>query len=79
MFTVNTASILSAIAKLSVEDQVALVQRIWDNIATSATPLRLTEAQRAELDRRLAELDANPNLAIPWEDVKRAVEERPKG
>jgi putative addiction module component (TIGR02574 family) len=72
----NTASILAEIGKLSVADQVLLVQRIWDNIAESDTPLELTDTQKAELDRRSAELDAHPEMAVPWEDVKRSLEER---
>ncbi len=72
----NTASILTEIGKLPVEDQVVLVQQIWDNIAESDTPLDLTESQKAELDRRCAELDANPDMAVSWEVVKRSLEQR---
>lgn len=77
--TVNTTSILTEIGKLSVEDQVVLVQRIWDNIAESDTALELTEAQKAELDRRSAELDEKPDMAISWEDVKQSLEQRRRG
>ncbi len=72
----STASILAEIVKLPVTDQLLLVQRIWDNIAESHTPLDLTDAQKAELDRRAAELDADPQMAVRWEDVKRSLEER---
>jgi putative addiction module component (TIGR02574 family) len=34
-----------------------------------ARTFRLTESQEMELDRRLKELDANPNLGSPWEEV----------
>ena len=79
MVTVNTTSILAEIGKLPVEDQVVLVQRIWDGIADSNTPLDLTDAQKAELSRRSAELDANPDIAVPWEEVKRSLDERRNG
>ena len=75
----NTTSILTEIGKLPVDDQVVLVQRIWDRIADSDTPLELTDAQKAELNRRSAELDANPDMAIPWEEVKRSLEQRRRG
>ena len=75
-FTVNAASIISEIQKLSMEDRVVLVQRIWDDIAESNLPLNLTEAQKAELDRRSAELDANPDMAIPWDEVKQNLQMR---
>ena len=75
----NTTSILTEIGKLSVEEQVVLVQRIWDGIADSDTPLELTDTQKAEISRRSDELDANPDLAIPWDEVKRSLEERRRG
>lgn len=37
---------------------------------TRFSPPRLTEGQRAELDRRWAEHVANPESAIPWSDVR---------
>ena len=78
-FTVNAASIISEIQKFSMEDRVVLVQRIWDDIAESNLPLNLTEAQKAELDRRSAELDANPDMAIPWDEVKQNLQMRLRG
>ena len=35
----------------------------------SGRPL-LTDAQRRELERRIAEDDANPDDVVPWEQVK---------
>ncbi|HEX4588408.1 MAG TPA: addiction module protein, partial [Gemmataceae bacterium] len=58
------------IDKLPVEEQLALVRAIWDNIAASGPTPRLTDAQRVELRRRVAEDDARPDDLIPWEQVK---------
>jgi putative addiction module component (TIGR02574 family) len=57
----DTTAILTEIGKLPVEDQIVLVQQVWDAIADSDTPLDLTDAQKAEISRRSAELDANPD------------------
>ena len=38
-------------------------------VASEAEPV-VTDAQRAELDRRLAATDAAPQNLIPWEEVK---------
>ena len=65
--------------KLPVEDRIVLVQRVWDAIADSDTPLELTDEQKAEISRRSAELDANPDIAVPWEEVKRSLDERRNG
>ena len=56
--------------KLSRADRLALVQELWDSIATEAGPSLLTEAQLRELLRRADEDDANPDDVIPWEEVK---------
>jgi hypothetical protein len=40
---------------------------IWDSIASEMDQSPVTDAQRLELDRRIAALDANPADVIPWE------------
>ncbi|MCE9565152.1 MAG: addiction module protein [Planctomycetes bacterium] len=55
--------------RLTREERLALVQELWDSIAAEWGSL-LTDAQRAELDRRADEDDANPDDVIPWEQVK---------
>jgi putative addiction module component (TIGR02574 family) len=58
---------------LSIEERLQLVGDIWDSIADAANAspdvLPLTEEQRAELDRRIAEADAHPEDLIPMEEV----------
>ena len=51
------------------EERLALVQEIWDSIAAEPSAL-LSEAQKQELGRRVAEDDASPDDVIPWEQVK---------
>jgi putative addiction module component (TIGR02574 family) len=58
------------IEKLSVDERIALVQEIWDGIAAEVERSPLTEAQRQEVERRLAAHRANPDAAIPWEQVE---------
>ncbi len=55
------------IDKLSVDDRIVLVEDIMDSIAADED---LTEAQRAELELRLADDDANPDDTVPWEQVE---------
>jgi putative addiction module component (TIGR02574 family) len=61
---------LSEILKLSVSERIQLVEDIWDSIAAETDTLPLTDAERAELDRRLADAEANPGVGTPWGDVK---------
>ncbi len=58
------------IDRLSVEDRIALATAIWDSIAAESHPPLLTDVQRRELERRVAEDDASPNDVIPWEQVE---------
>jgi putative addiction module component (TIGR02574 family) len=61
------------IDRLPREQRIALVLEIWDTIAAEAQESLLTEAQRQELERRVAEDDANPDDVVPWEKVKAQV------
>lgn len=59
------------ILKLPVAERLQLVGDIWDSIVADApTSIGVTEAQRHELRRRLAEHDADPASAIPWAKVR---------
>lgn len=58
---------------LSVADRLKLVGDIWDSIAEEANAapevLPLTDEQKAELDRRLAEYDADPSTGVPMDEA----------
>jgi putative addiction module component (TIGR02574 family) len=64
------------IDRLSVDERLALVHEIWDSIAAERGPIPLTEAQRAELERRLADHEANPSDVVPWEQIRAEALER---
>lgn len=56
--------------RLSLEDRLAVAEAIWDSVAREAEAAPLTEAQRVELERRLADSDARPDAVTPWEVIK---------
>jgi len=58
--------------KLSVSERIQLVEDIWDSIAAEAPPntVELSQAQKAELHRRVAAHRADPSTAVPWEQVR---------
>ena len=58
------------IDQLPREQRIALALDIWATIAAESGQPLLTDAQRRELERRIAEDDANPNDVITWEQVK---------
>lgn len=55
---------------MSVPNRVKLAQMVWDSIAAVPSPIRLTESEQKELDRRLESYLHNPNSALPWKKVK---------
>jgi len=70
VFTMAPTLQTLGIDRMSVEDRISLATAIWDSIATEPHPPLLTEAQRLELERRLADHAANPDDVVPWEEVK---------
>ena len=58
------------IDQLSRDQRIALVLEIWDTVDAEAAPPLLTESQRLELRRRVAEDDARPDDVVPWEQVQ---------
>jgi putative addiction module component (TIGR02574 family) len=58
------------IDRLSVSERIELIGLIWDSIEAEAQKAPLTEAERQEVDRRLAAHRTNPQAAIPWEQVE---------
>ena len=62
------------IRKLSAEQRLALLGDIGDSLSAEDVPV--TDAQRAELDRRLDDLEADGDLGLRWEDVLREIRNR---
>lgn len=61
---------------MSLDDRIELVEAIWDSIAMETEKLELTEAQKHELDRRMADLDARPDDVLTWDEIKTRVRGR---
>ena len=64
---------LGPILDLSVTERLEIVNVIWESITNEDASPPVPEWQIAEVERRGAEMDTNPNLGIPWEDVKKWV------
>ncbi len=57
------------ILALPVAERVRLVEAIWDSISAVPEALPLTDWQKEELDRRLTELEADPDAGSTMEEV----------
>jgi putative addiction module component (TIGR02574 family) len=67
----STAFSLAEILQLSVDERIQLVQDIWDSMVAVPEAISITEAQRRELERRLAEYEKDPDEGIPWEEFRK--------
>ena len=62
------------IRDLSVAERIQLVGEIWDSIAEDGGEIEITEAQWEEIERRLASYRVNPEIAIPWDAVRKRIQ-----
>ena len=66
----STSSLPPDIRTLPVDTRLDLVTMIWDSILEDEAQIALTDAQKAELDRRLAAHAAEPDRGASWQEVK---------
>jgi len=57
------------IASLTPEGRLDLVEELWDRLGAAPEAIPLTETQRAELDRRLDDLEREGPIGIPRDEV----------
>lgn len=68
--------LLSELLKLSEAERIQLAQDLWDSIPADSDVLAPSAEQIEEWHRRLAEHEADPASAIPWEEVRAGLRER---
>jgi putative addiction module component (TIGR02574 family) len=61
---------VSELLHLSVAERIQLAEDLWDSVATHPEQVETTGAQLAELERRLGELDENPEAGESWDTVR---------
>jgi putative addiction module component (TIGR02574 family) len=63
------------INSLSPAEKAELLDTVWESL--EADVLSLTDAQRAELDHRIARHEQNPSDLISWEQVRAGLFKKP--
>ena len=58
------------IRRMPVPERLDLVEQIWDSIHEDHEQFQLTDSQKTDLDRRLAEHAAAPDRGLTWEEAK---------
>lgn len=62
---------LSAVARLS------LLEELWESLSADPEQVPVTDAQKADLDQRLAAFAENPKAGSTWAEVKARLKGRP--
>ena len=65
-------SLLAKVSSLSPADRLELIGKLWDTLALGDIPV--TDAERALLDARLADMETNPDDQSSWPEVKDRLE-----
>jgi putative addiction module component (TIGR02574 family) len=65
----DVTNTLEAMREWPVADQLELFHGIWERLVDSGWQPELTNEVKAELDRRLDDLDAHPEKVLTWEEV----------
>lgn len=71
-------ALLKELLELTAAERLELIEELWDSLDEEDEALALTDAQREDLERRLAEADADPTGGSPWEEVRERIRRRPR-
>jgi putative addiction module component (TIGR02574 family) len=73
---IDVAAEIGSVFDLTPAEKLQLVEDLWDDLAAKPEEVPLHEWQRAELDRRQANLMKHPESLVSWEEVKRGIRSR---
>ena len=59
------------VLKLSVAERIQLLEDVWDSITPTPELVQVTDAQKAELDRRRERFAQGATMTRTWEEVKK--------
>ena len=62
--------------ELTVAERIQLAEDLWDSVAADTGDLPLTDAQKDELELRLADFERDPGAGESWEVVRECIQRR---
>ena len=64
-------AVIAELLKLSPAERIQLAEDLWDSVAAQPEHLpALSDDQRREIERRVAEHTRDPSSALTWEEVR---------
>lgn len=70
---------VEAVFALSKAEKLQLVEDLWDDIASTPEAIPVHQWQKDELDGRKANLAANPESGLTWDEIVRRARARHGG
>lgn len=58
---------------LTPSEKILLAEELWDSVASDEQLIPVTEAQKKELDARLASYMVDPEAGDSWENVRKRI------
>jgi putative addiction module component (TIGR02574 family) len=69
-------ALLEEASRLEVAERIELVEAIWETLSADPQALPVPSAHRETLDRRLEDLDSNPDSGSSWDEVRARLDRR---
>lgn len=67
---------MDSIFELGPAEKLQLAEDLWDNLAATPDAVPVYDWQKAELERRQANLKSHPAPGTSWDDIKRRIRSR---
>jgi putative addiction module component (TIGR02574 family) len=68
------SDLIPELARLSPRQRLDLIEALWESLDDKDVPV--TEAQRAELDRRIAGLEQDREQSVSWDQLSAELRQR---
>jgi len=62
--------------QMTIAERILHVQDLWDRIAEEPEGVPVSDAMKAELDRRVEDYRLHPETSIPWEVAREQMRRR---
>ena len=64
------------IKQLDISERILLAEEIWDSIAAEQEQIKMTQAQKDEIDKRIDAYKKSPSEGSTWEEVKKRIKSK---
>jgi putative addiction module component (TIGR02574 family) len=64
------AAMMREVDRWTIEERLTFVETMWDHLLDSGLAPGMTEAQRAELDRRIEDMDQDPDGEVSYDAIR---------